>query len=294
MSEKAEFDLIYHVSESEDEGNWLRNCAMTGDDSYDIAQSSMVLIIGLMIKLFKHQLIAAIRMVYQGKGECEGGWCAGEMGLGRLGLTWPNKSDFLTLFVAYIGMFLDHIWDSIDKSIRGSATADRHIQPSKGHSKQPKDAACPDLHSFCSSDNWKDPEAFTRLLAAMVAAQDMKSFKNNADFQFPARLPQDRVHVEYGNGATYDSIEGRFSIIKKEAVALKAEVDSGERPEAPARGTLSATVTPNKPKSTVGTPSKEKTIGGRVGKSNRTPTKKRGKGIKEEPQSGYGFIRIVF
>lgn len=76
-------------------------------------------------------------------------------------------------------------------------------------------------------------------------------------------------------------------------MALKAEVDSGKRPEAPTRGTVSATLTPKKPKSTVGTPSKEKTVGGRVGKSNGTPTKKRGKGIKEEPQSGYDFIQIV-
>ncbi|KAF6231282.1 hypothetical protein HO173_010425 [Letharia columbiana] len=121
--------------------------------------------------------------------------------------------------------------------------------------------------------NWKDPEAFTRLLAAMVAAQDMK-------------LDYRKIASMYGNGATYDSIEGRFRIIKKEAVALKAEVDSGERPEAPARGTVSATVTPKKPKSTVGTPSKGKTVGGRVGKSNGTPSKKRGNGIKEEPQSG--------
>lgn len=72
-------------------------------------------------------------------------------------------------------------------------------------------------------------------------------------------------------GATYDTIEGRFRIIRKEAAKLKEEVDSGVRPEAPARGT----------------PKKEKTLGGRVAKSvNATPTKKRGnatKGVKQEP-----------
>lgn len=123
--------------------------------------------------------------------------------------------------------------------------------------------------------NWKDPDAFTRLLAAMVAAQDMK-------------LDYRKIASMYGNGATYDSIEGRFRIIKKEAAALKAEVDNGDRPEAPTRGAVSANITPRKPKSATHTPKKEKTLGGRVGKSNGTPGKKRGngvKGIKEEPDS---------
>ena len=41
----------------------------------------------------------------------------------------------------------------------------------------------------------------------------------------------------YGEGATYDSIEGRFRIIRKEAEKLKVEIDSGQRPPAPPRGT---------------------------------------------------------
>lgn len=118
--------------------------------------------------------------------------------------------------------------------------------------------------------NWKDPEAFTRLLAAMVAAQDMK-------------LDYKKIATMYGNGATYDSIEGRFRIIKKEATALKAEIDNGDRPEPAAR-------TPRRNKPTLSTPKKEKIIGGRVNKSAGTPSKKRGtviKGIKEEPDSSF-------
>ncbi|KAL9073463.1 MAG: hypothetical protein Q9161_002884 [Pseudevernia consocians] len=126
--------------------------------------------------------------------------------------------------------------------------------------------------------NWKDPDAFTRLLAAMVAAQDMK-------------LDYRKIASMYGNGATYDSIEGRFRIIKKDATALKAEVDSGDRPGAPARGAVSVkATTPKKIKSTISTPKKGKTLGGRVNKSNATPTKKRDyamKGIKEEPDSNF-------
>ena len=90
-------------------------------------------------------------------------------------------------------------------------------------------------------------------------------------------------------GATYDSIEGRFRIIKKEAAVLKEEIDSGARPEAPFRG-KDTTSTPKKAKTTTTTtPKKDKTVSGRVSKStNNTPTKKGGntvKGIKEESES---------
>jgi hypothetical protein len=61
--------------------------------------------------------------------------------------------------------------------------------------------------------NWKDLDAFTRLVA-MVAAQDMK-------------LDYRKIATMYGNGATYDSIERRFRIIKKEAAVLKSEIDTG-------------------------------------------------------------------
>lgn len=44
----------------------------------------------------------------------------------------------------------------------------------------------------------------------------------------------------YGEGATYDSIEGRFRIIRKEADKLKSEIDSGTRDPAPPRGTASS------------------------------------------------------
>ncbi|CAO1602223.1 MAG: hypothetical protein LQ349_000740 [Xanthoria aureola] len=71
--------------------------------------------------------------------------------------------------------------------------------------------------------NWKDPKAFERLLAAMVAAQEMK-------------LDYRKIASMYGEGATYDAIEGRFRIIKKEAAKLLAEIESGQRPAAPPRG----------------------------------------------------------
>ncbi|KAL9035247.1 MAG: hypothetical protein Q9180_004961, partial [Flavoplaca navasiana] len=125
-----------------------------------------------------------------------------------------------------------------------------------------------------------------------------------------------KIASMYGEGATYDAIEGRFRIIKKEAAKLLAEVSSGERPPAPARGASTATsknssfmasgsdaenITPKKgrtPRSTTSTPrakkssasvsanglAGEKVVAGRVGKS---PKKKSEtgvvvNGIKEE------------
>lgn len=53
----------------------------------------------------------------------------------------------------------------------------------------------------------------------------------------------------YGEGATYDSIEGRFRIIRKEAEKLKAEIESGNRGPAPPRGSGSKNNSPKKPHS---------------------------------------------
>ena len=91
-------------------------------------------------------------------------------------------------------------------------------------------------------------------------------------------------------GATYDSIEGRFRIIKREAAVLKAEIESGARPQAPPRGgpnssfasnasNGSQTSTPKKAK-TPATKKKDGVIGGRISK-NGTPSKK-AKAMKEE------------
>lgn len=44
------------------------------------------------------------------------------------------------------------------------------------------------------------------------------------------------MELTFGTGATYDSIEGRFRIIRREAAVLKEEIEKGDRPEAPLRG----------------------------------------------------------
>lgn len=85
-------------------------------------------------------------------------------------------------------------------------------------------------------------------------------------------------------GTTYDSIEGRFRIIRGEAAALKAEIENGTRAPAPARGSNNTTAsassasntsgtTPKKPRAKKSaangapTPKKEKVFSGRVAKS---------------------------
>ena len=115
----------------------------------------------------------------------------------------------------------------------------------------------------------------------------------------PSCLP----FINRSAGATYDSIEGRFRIIKKDAKVLKDEIENGIRPEAPARGptntsfasTISEPITPKKPrgkKTTAGspTPKKEKVLSGRVSK-NGTPAKSvrtlanYGRGMAEEGEN---------
>ncbi|KAL9604209.1 MAG: hypothetical protein Q9219_000607 [cf. Caloplaca sp. 3 TL-2023] len=178
--------------------------------------------------------------------------------------------------------------------------------------------------------NWKDPKAFERLLAAMVAAQEMKlDYRKIASmygegislppfsFFFPSYpLPQLTIHIE---GATYDAIEGRFRIIKREAAKLLSEVESGSRPPAPPRGSSASTtnakkssftseinddtstnVTPKKsrkPRSTNTTPrakKADKVLAGRVAKNGReSPVKRDGnvmRGIKEEMASSGSSI----
>ncbi|KAL8806889.1 MAG: hypothetical protein Q9182_001018 [Xanthomendoza sp. 2 TL-2023] len=151
--------------------------------------------------------------------------------------------------------------------------------------------------------NWKDPKAFERLLAAMVAAQEMK-------------LDYRKIATMYGQGATYDAVEGRFRIIKKEAEKLLKEIANGERPEAPPRGSSKPSTKENgnsmtpkkgtpKPRS-ISTPRGEKkkgvngdkVVGGRVSKNvDVSPKKKKAaaatgvvaNGIKEEAPSDEGM-----
>lgn len=116
-----------------------------------------------------------------------------------------------------------------------------------------------------------------------------------------SQLDYRKIATMYGQGATYDSIEGRFRIIRREAAAMKAEIESGARPAAPPRnanagGSSSGPVTPKKPKTAI---KKEKTISGRVSKSNAsTPSKKNtngdvANGIKQEQDSGASSFSII-
>jgi hypothetical protein len=57
--------------------------------------------------------------------------------------------------------------------------------------------------------NWAAKESFTKLLAAIYAAHPGVKFNFSEIAHF------------FGDGATYDAIEGRFRIIKKEAATLR-------------------------------------------------------------------------
>ncbi|KAI9763020.1 MAG: hypothetical protein M4579_000083 [Chaenotheca gracillima] len=125
--------------------------------------------------------------------------------------------------------------------------------------------------------DWADIESWKRLAAATWAAS-------------PQNHNYRQIATYFGQDSTYDSIEGRFRIIKKEAKKLQGEIDSGQRPEAPVRGGASANSTPRKKKPSAGSaangaaaetssPTKpsQSVLSGRVTKANSgTPTKSRG------------------
>ena len=70
--------------------------------------------------------------------------------------------------------------------------------------------------------NWKLPTTYQKLLAAVYAAS-------------PQNHNYASIAAIFGEGATYDSIEGRFRIIKRDAAKLKTEAE--------AEGRLTATAT---------------------------------------------------
>ncbi|KAI9680346.1 MAG: hypothetical protein M1829_001232 [Trizodia sp. TS-e1964] len=105
--------------------------------------------------------------------------------------------------------------------------------------------------------NWNEKDSFARLLAAVLAAHP------------EVKLNYRAIASMYGQGATYDAVEGRFRIIKKDAKVLRAEIDEGVRDPAPARGT------PRKNKNTPGTDSQHSTITGRVTKAKAAPRAKK-------------------
>ncbi|MCJ1382716.1 hypothetical protein MMC17_005829 [Xylographa soralifera] len=137
--------------------------------------------------------------------------------------------------------------------------------------------------------NWQSAEAYKRLLAAIIAAHPDKKL-----------LDYRRIATYFGDGATYDSIEGQFRKIRSEAALMKEEVESGARAEAPPRGNKKeACDTPKKIRKPRNSPKKnEAVLSGRISKSKSlTPTKKRGMnanviananavmGVKEEMES---------
>ncbi|KAL1616407.1 hypothetical protein SLS56_011425 [Neofusicoccum ribis] len=117
--------------------------------------------------------------------------------------------------------------------------------------------------------DWKTQEAYQRLIAAMVAASD-----NNMDYK--------KIAYFYGQGATYDSIEGRFRIAKRMANDLKKEAEDEGRVMQPAR-TKSANSTPRKPKA-----KRDVEHATQTGRVQKSPSKKRNPAppkLKQEPQT---------
>lgn len=103
--------------------------------------------------------------------------------------------------------------------------------------------------------DWNSKESYQRLLAAVYAAS-------------PQNHNYRQIAYMFGQGATYDAIEGRFRKIKAEAQTLKQEVENGERPEPPPKATGSVQSTPKKKRATnAGAAADQGVRAGRVTKS---------------------------
>lgn len=135
--------------------DWERNCKIVGHVKENIAITDMVTIAGLLVTLFKHQMIAMFWMLYQERTDCEGGWLADDMGLGKARTTVfspqtsscllnSQRQTYTALALCYFSMFLDRVWESIFQAwAENSPTADQHCKPSTKEYRQPIDSVCP-------------------------------------------------------------------------------------------------------------------------------------------------------
>src|SRR5437016_1155272 len=101
--------------------------------------------------------------------------------------------------------------------------------------------------------NWTTTESCTRLLAAIYAAHPTMKFNYN-----------EIAHM-YGEGATYDAIEGRFRKIKLAAEELRKAAE--ELRKAAARGDHGRMLVRGGGGSQSGTPKKKGVLNGRVAKA---------------------------
>lgn len=101
--------------------------------------------------------------------------------------------------------------------------------------------------------DWKSQQSYQRLLAALVAASDgnvsfiCRECDRKAVPTMIWQVDYKKVAYFFGQGATYDSIEGRFRIAKKMATTLKAEAEEEGR-ALPATRSKGAITTPRKPR----------------------------------------------
>lgn len=123
--------------------------------------------------------------------------------------------------------------------------------------------------------DWNNIESLERLLAAVYAASPQ-----NPNYRL--------IATYYGEGATYDSIEGRFRRIRPLADTMKREVDNGERPPAPPRGGGSVHSTPRKKRSAR---NGQGVSNAKITKSKTSPSKRAGRKPKQERVSSEDSFR---
>ncbi|RHZ72344.1 hypothetical protein CDV55_104374 [Aspergillus turcosus] len=157
--------------------------------------------------------------------------------------------------------------------------------------------------------NWKANESTDRLIAVLIAAHPgLKVSTSSPPHKLQAHSPQleyQAMATLFGQGATYDAIEGRFRRYRKMADEVKAEALSKGITELP-RGrngtTGSSSGTPRTPRGPRGGITKPSSSSG-TGRSRKstvsqvlsTPTKRgRGGGSGNNNNNGMSFMEAIF
>ncbi|KAA8643632.1 hypothetical protein EYZ11_010779 [Aspergillus tanneri] len=132
--------------------------------------------------------------------------------------------------------------------------------------------------------NWKNPESTDRLIAALIAAH-------------PAvKLEYQAMATYFGQGATYDSIEGRFRRYRKLAEDLRTEARNRGITDIP-RSARSGASTPRTPRGPRGVTKVSSASSGRGKDAGRTalssPTR-RGSGRRSANGGGMSIMDAIF
>ncbi|PYH49946.1 uncharacterized protein BP01DRAFT_378556 [Aspergillus saccharolyticus JOP 1030-1] len=138
--------------------------------------------------------------------------------------------------------------------------------------------------------NWKAPESTDRLIASLIVAHP------------GLKLDYRAMAIAFGQGASYDSIEGRFRRWRKMADELRGEVEARgiSLTEFRGRNSLSGSSTPRTPRgprngvSKAGQSASSSRKDGRTVSTQKTPTRPMNNGSRASAIRGESLVQAIF